>query len=102
MDEQDDGKPKLRRETVLPPGSTDLYGHYKTLRQNDGQLIRWKRRPDRGWIRGVCAGLAARFGMPVWKVRVLMALATLLGGFGAAYYLLASTFVPAENPARPA
>ena len=86
--------PVLRRETVLPPGSTDLYAHYRTLRDNDGQLVRWRRLPGRGWIAGVCAGLAYRFGMRPWKVRLAFVLgAFLLAGIAVAYYLLAATFV---------
>lgn len=86
--------PVLRRETVLPPGTTDVHALAKTLRENDGQLIRWKRLPGRGWISGVCAGLAYRFGMRVWKVRALFVLgALLLAGLTIAYYLLAATFV---------
>ncbi len=91
---QDRNLPALRRETVLPPGSTDLYAHYKTLRASDGQLIRWKRLPGKGWISGVCAGLAYRFGLRVWKVRLAFVLgAFLLAGLTIAYYLLAATFV---------
>ena len=90
--------PVLRRETVLPPGSQDLYAHYKALRANDGQLIRWKRLPGRGWISGVCAGLAYRFGMRPWKVRALFVLGALLfAGLAVAYYLLAATFVRARK-----
>lgn len=86
--------PALRRETILPPGTIDLYGQYKVLRRADGQLIRWKRLPGRGWISGVCAGLAYRFGMKPWKVRLTFVLgAFLLVGLTIAYYLLASTFV---------
>jgi len=91
---QDRNLTALRRETILPPGSTDLYAHYKTLRENDGQLIRWKRLPGRGWVSGVCAGLAYRFGMRPWKVRLSFVLgALLLAGLPIAYYLLATTFV---------
>lgn len=90
--------PVLRRETVLPPGSPDLYGHYKTLRENDGQLIRWKRLPGKGVVAGVCAGLAYRFRMRPWKVRAAFVLGfVLFAGLTAAYYLLAATFVRARR-----
>jgi phage shock protein PspC (stress-responsive transcriptional regulator) len=90
--------PVLRREAVLPPGSTDLYGHYKTLRENDGQLIRWKRLPGKGRLAGVCAGLAYRFGTRPWKVRAAFVLGFFfLAGLTAAYYLLAATFVRARR-----
>ncbi|MEK7546194.1 MAG: PspC domain-containing protein [Patescibacteria group bacterium] len=90
--------PALRRETILPPGSIDLHAHRKALRENDGQLIRWKRLPGRGWLRGVCAGLAYRFGMKPWKVRATFVLgAFLLGGLTIAYYVLAARFVRARR-----
>lgn len=90
--------PVLRRETVLPPGSTDVHALAKTLRENDGQLIRWKRLPGRGWLAGVCAGLAYRFGLRVWKVRAAFVLgALLLAAIPVAYYLLAATFVRARR-----
>lgn len=90
--------PALRREAVLPPGTPDLYGHYKALRESDGQLIRWKRLPGKGLLAGVCAGLAYRFGMKPWKVRAaFVAGAFLLAGLTVAYYLLAATFVRARK-----
>jgi len=98
MDSDDRKPPVLRRETVIPPGSTDLYSHYKTLRKNDGQLIRWKRLPRDGWVSGVCAGLARRFGVKPWKIRAAFLVAMLFAGLPAAYYLLAATFVPADGP----
>ena len=94
----DRNRPVLRRETVLPPGSVDLRAHFKALKDADGQLIRWKRLPGRGRIAGVCAGLAYRFGLRPWKVRLAFVLATLLlAALPAAYYLLAATFVRARR-----
>jgi|GEM_PF-3473421 len=94
MDPDDRKRPTLRRETIVPPGSVDLYSHYKTLRENDGQLIRWERLPEQGVLTGVCAGLARRFGMKPWKVRLAFALGALLfAGLTIAYYLLATIFV---------
>ena len=97
MDDQDDDKPKLRPEVVLPPETTDLYRLYKTLRENDGQLIRWRRLPRRGLLKGVCAGLDVRFKTRPWKVRALFILGMGLAGLPIAYYLLAATFVPADD-----
>lgn len=37
------------------------------------------RDPARGKIAGVCAGVAAYFGMEIWLVRILVVTATLLG-----------------------
>ncbi|GAB3160447.1 ATP-binding protein [Myceligenerans halotolerans] len=46
------------------------------------------RRPREGrWVAGVAAGLAAHLGMPVWLIRVLFVLTTLLNGAGVIAYL---------------
>jgi signal transduction histidine kinase len=46
---------------------------------------------------GVAAGLAARTGFDVTVVRTVFVLASLLGGFGAAAYVLAWLLVPADG-----
>lgn len=80
MDAKDPSLPNLRRETVLPPGIP----------------IPWRRLPDRGPLAGVCAGLAQRFGMRPWKVRLAFVLSTLLlAGLAAVVYLLAAAYIPA-------
>lgn len=52
-------------------------------------------------IAGVCAGLAAHLGWPVKNVRIAMALATLAGGAGLAFYAWLWIMVPtADENAR--
>jgi phage shock protein C len=54
-------------------------------------------RPRRGRIiAGVCAGLARRYGMPTFLVRVLMAAAG-LAGFGLVAYLVFWVLMPTEG-----
>jgi signal transduction histidine kinase/phage shock protein PspC (stress-responsive transcriptional regulator) len=58
------------------------------------------RSPDR-IIAGVCSGLAAHLGWPVKNVRIGMALATLAGGAGLAFYAWLWIMVPtADESAR--
>lgn len=102
MDDEDKRPPRLRPEVELPPESTDTFQLFKTLKKTDGQYIRWRRLPDEGWLGGVCAGLAKRFGMPKWKVRALFALGMCAFGLSFVYYLLATWFVPAEGEEFPA
>jgi len=66
------------------------------------------RRPERGRvIAGVCAGLAAYFGRPVWAVRLITVLAGLVG-IGVVLYLFWWATIPSGDPdqasaaARPA
>lgn len=35
---------------------------------------------NKAWLTGVCAGVAARFGLEIWVVRILVVSAGLLGG----------------------
>ena len=88
-----DRHPDLRRETMLPPGAFEL-DSYRQARLDRRQLIRWKRLPGRGWIAGVCAGLAYRFGVKPWKMRLLFVLAFVLT---AVFYLLAMSMVPSRR-----
>ena len=48
------------------------------------------------WIAGVCGGLARATGMESWVWRLLLAVLTFFGGFGALVYLLLWIFIPAE------
>ena len=48
-------------------------------------------------IGGVASGIAHRFDLPVWLVRVLFALFVLGGGFGLAVYLAGWAFIRADN-----
>lgn len=86
--------PALRRETALPPGSFEPRTFSAMLRDRR-QLIRWKRLPGKGRIAGVCAGLAYRFSLKLWKVRLAFVLAAfLLALIPVVFYVLAATFVP--------
>ncbi|GAB4084290.1 ATP-binding protein [Myceligenerans cantabricum] len=65
------------------------------------------RRPREGrWVAGVAAGLAAHLRVPVWLVRVLFAVATLINGAGIVAYLFWWVTVAPGRPepvaARPA
>ncbi|WP_278236607.1 ATP-binding protein [Isoptericola sp. AK164] len=67
------------------------------------------RRPRQGrWVGGVCAGVAAHLGAPVWVVRLVMVLLALSGGTGLVLYGFWWVTVPAGDPhdaaaaARPA
>jgi len=51
--------------------------------------------PDRGWIGGVCAGIAYWLGIPAWVVRLVLTLAVAGFGFGVVLYLLLWIFMPA-------
>lgn len=49
------------------------------------------------WIGGVCGGIAPVLGLESWVCRLLVAVLTLFGGFGAILYLLLWIFVPAQE-----
>jgi signal transduction histidine kinase len=54
-----------------------------------------------GWLGGVCAGIARRYGIDVTLVRLAFVVATAAGGFGVALYALLWLVVPAgEAPRR--
>ena len=85
--------PALRRETVLPSGSFEPRT-FSAMLKDERAIIHWKRLPGRGRIAGVCAGLAYRFSMRPWKVRLAFVLATfLLFLVPVVFYVLAATFV---------
>jgi signal transduction histidine kinase len=67
-----------------------------------GSRLRLLRRdPSRGWLAGVCAGIARRYGIDPALVRLAFVVATAAGGFGIALYGLAWLVVPAgEAPGR--
>src|SRR5215217_5951114 len=57
------------------------------------------RRPRDGrWIGGVCAGLARRFAMKPWQVRLLFVLSCLLPGPQILIYIALWIILPAEEP----
>jgi signal transduction histidine kinase/phage shock protein PspC (stress-responsive transcriptional regulator) len=47
------------------------------------------------WLGGVCAGIARRFGVDVWLVRLAFVVATAAGGVGLVLYALAWLVIPA-------
>ncbi len=53
-----------------------------------------RRRPERGLIGGVCAGMADHFQVEVIVVRLLMAMIVAIGGIGVAVYSLAWALIP--------
>jgi signal transduction histidine kinase len=53
-----------------------------------------RRDRDAGWIGGVAAGIARRFGIDVALVRVAFVVATAAGGFGLGAYLLGWILIP--------
>jgi signal transduction histidine kinase len=60
-----------------------------------------RRDPAAGWLAGVCAGIARRYGIDAALVRLAFVVATAAGGFGIALYALAWLVVPAgEAPGR--
>ncbi len=98
MDDDTPDPPALRREVVLPPDSVDVHAIRKGRQATNHQVIRWKRLPRKGRFRGVCAGLAYRFGWSPWKVRLAFIIGTLLlAGLPVAFYLHAIAFVPARK-----
>jgi signal transduction histidine kinase len=56
------------------------------------QILRRDR--DAGWIGGVAAGIARRFGIDVSLVRLAFVVATAAGGFGLGAYLLGWILIP--------
>jgi signal transduction histidine kinase/phage shock protein PspC (stress-responsive transcriptional regulator) len=53
-----------------------------------------RRRPDRGLIGGVCAGIAEQFETDVLLVRVVAAMIVAVGGLGIAVYALGWALIP--------
>jgi signal transduction histidine kinase len=49
------------------------------------------------WLGGVCAGIARRYGVDVWLVRLAFVIATAAGGLGVALYALGWLVIPAGD-----
>jgi phage shock protein PspC (stress-responsive transcriptional regulator) len=66
----------------------------------------WTRARDGRFLGGVARGLATRFGLPVAVLRLAFVLATLLGLWGLAVYVVLWVILPQEPlylpPAQPA
>ncbi|WP_020410781.1 envelope stress response membrane protein PspC [Hahella ganghwensis] len=62
------------------------------------------RDPSKGWIAGVCAGVAEAYGQPVWLARILMLTIFIFSGslgllmYIAGYFLLGKRPVGLEQP----
>ena len=67
----------------------------------DLSLKRFRLLPDRGWIGGVCAGLAYWLNLPLWAVRLAWGVAFFFYGVGLVPYLILWIVVPNadETPA---
>jgi signal transduction histidine kinase len=61
---------------------------------SDGEL---RRDRAHGWVGGVCAGLARRYGIEPGLIRVGFVIATVAWGLGAAIYALAWALIPAGD-----
>ncbi len=59
-----------------------------------------RRRPERGLLGGVCAGIAERLQVPVTVVRLIAALTVGFGGIGFVMYALAWALVPVAPASR--
>lgn len=58
------------------------------------------RYPKVEWLGGVCAGIAYRFKIQTWIIRLIWAALFFLYGFGLGLYILLWIFMPeAETPA---
>jgi signal transduction histidine kinase len=56
-----------------------------------------RRDPSGRWLGGVCAGIARRYGIDVWLVRLAFVVATAAGGLGLAIYALGWLVIPAGD-----
>jgi phage shock protein PspC (stress-responsive transcriptional regulator) len=66
----------------------------RAYRQGNGQLIHLKRLPGKGWLGGVCAGIAYKLGCRPFVVRLAFILLTLTFFLGPAIYLPLRLFLP--------
>ncbi len=58
---------------------------------------RLERKVEGRWLAGVCAGLADYLGVDATLIRVVVAVLTVFGGFGALAYVLAWALMPEEG-----
>jgi signal transduction histidine kinase len=59
--------------------------------------MRMRRDRAAGWLGGVCAGIARRYGIDAALVRLAFVVATAAGGFGVALYALGWLVIPAGD-----
>ena len=60
-----------------------------------------RRDPSHGYLGGVCAGFAARFGIDPLLIRIGFIAAVAVGGVAIPLYAIAWVLIPAEGPERP-
>ena len=70
-----------------------------TVAPNAPKVLRRDR--AHGWLGGVCAGIARRYGLDVWLVRFAFVVATVAGGIGLVLYPLAWLLIPPGTPRPP-
>jgi signal transduction histidine kinase len=72
-----------------------------TMTTHGGAQVRLLRRDPTGrWLGGVCAGIARRYGVDVWLVRLAFVVAAAAGGLGFVLYGLGWLVIPAgDTPA---
>jgi len=61
------------------------------------ELKKLRRIREKGWVGGVCAGVAYRLGVPTWAVRMGLFLSAVFYGFGLGAYILLWIFVPGTD-----
>jgi signal transduction histidine kinase/phage shock protein PspC (stress-responsive transcriptional regulator) len=64
------------------------------------QVLPLRRRPERGLLGGVCAGLAERMRVEVPVVRVIVIMSATVGGLGVVLYALAWALIPVAPDSR--
>jgi phage shock protein C len=73
-------------------------GHDQAMNESSSNGTKRLYRPQNGRVvSGVCAGLAAYFGVDPTLVRLAFALLTVFGGLGILLYLFAWVVIPDEN-----
>ena len=81
----------------IPDVSPAPYRHDRAMNEpNNGATKRLYRIRDGRIVAGVCAGLAAYFGVDATLVRLAFALLTVFGGLGVLLYLGAWVVIPDE------
>ena len=78
------GKEPLKKEVRVVGSNSSVMSELKQFR-----LIN-----DQGKVGGVCAGIAYRFCVPVWTVRLLLVASVCMLGIGILPYILLWIFVP--------
>ncbi len=63
-------------------------------RSIDWSLKSFRLLPAKGWLGGVCAGLAYWLNLPLWLVRLVWGVAFFFYGVGLVPYLILWVFVP--------